>query len=407
MNVVIWGTGRIYERYKGKLSSWHIIALLDNDIKKQGICIDGYSVFAPVRLRELNYDAVYILSISYMEIKQQLMEIGCEREKIFNYTDLVKTDFPIIMKIYPDKNVWRSSCMGKRILFFTHTLKISGAPRALLNTACILKKKGYLTVICAEEEGSLADEIIQAGIMLVINSNLRNPDTLTWNWIMSFDLLWFNTISWYNGIEHYIDYGKKIVWWIHEGPYPEKKKERYKNIGDLIRKGKINIFAGGDIAKEFLESCDPKIVTRNLLYGIPENRRIKKSQNGKEKICFALIGSIDSRKGQDIYCNALTKMADKFREKAEFWIIGDNNIGDDIFYQNIVEYEKKKYVKIFCGMKYEQLQKLYCNIDVVVCPSRMDPMPIVLTEGLMQEKICITSEYTGTSRLMKDKENGL
>ena len=51
--------------------------------------------------------------------------------------------------------------------------------------------------------------------------------------------------------------------------------------------------------------------------------------------------------------------------------------------------------------------KKYEEIDVVVCPSRNDPMPVVVTEGMMMKKVCIVSEDVGQATILTDGESGL
>ena len=63
---------------------------------------------------------------------------------------------------------------------------------------------------------------------------------------------------------------------------------------------------------------------------------------------------------------------------------------------------------IYAGLlDIDEMQVLYEKIDVVVCPSREDPLPVVLTEGMMNKKLCIMSDNTGTASLIKHKQNGL
>ena len=64
-------------------------------------------------------------------------------------------------------------------------------------------------------------------------------------------------------------------------------------------------------------------------------------------------------------------------------------------------------VKIL-GLKTQaEIQTLYKAIDVVVCPSYEDCLPIVLTEGFMNSKVCIASDNTGTVHFITEKVNGL
>ena len=57
-------------------------------------------------------------------------------------------------------------------------------------------------------------------------------------------------------------------------------------------------------------------------------------------------------------------------------------------------------------MNQEQLDRFYQHIDVLLCPSRDDPMPIVVTQAMMHAKPCIISENVGQSEYIKQGENG-
>ena len=63
--------------------------------------------------------------------------------------------------------------------------------------------------------------------------------------------------------------------------------------------------------------------------------------------------------------------------------------------------------EVYGSVSHERMLELYKEIDVVVCPSRNDPMPVVLTEGMMHRKVCIASDMTGTAELITPFENGL
>ena len=64
-------------------------------------------------------------------------------------------------------------------------------------------------------------------------------------------------------------------------------------------------------------------------------------------------------------------------------------------------------MKVFGSIDHGDLLKIYSEIDVVVCPSRNDPMPVVLAEAMMNKKICVASDMTGTAEMIIPYENGL
>ena len=48
----------------------------------------------------------------------------------------------------------------------------------------------------------------------------------------------------------------------------------------------------------------------------------------------------------------------------------------------------------------------YENIDVVVCPSTDDPMPVTATEAMSFYRTCMVSTGTGTAGLVTDGKDG-
>jgi glycosyltransferase involved in cell wall biosynthesis len=42
----------------------------------------------------------------------------------------------------------------------------------------------------------------------------------------------------------------------------------------------------------------------------------------------------------------------------------------------------------------------------LICASRDDPMPVVVTEAMMFSKVCICSENTGSANIIQDGNSG-
>lgn len=83
--IVIWGVGVMAEGLEKcfDLSAAEIVCYIDSDASKQNGSIRGKKVFAPEKIREVEFDYVFISSVVYQhEILLQLNELGVEREKI-------------------------------------------------------------------------------------------------------------------------------------------------------------------------------------------------------------------------------------------------------------------------------------------------------------------------------------
>ena len=68
---VLFGTGDCYQRYRHWFRGRQVLAILDNDRKKQGTTLDGNPVIPPEEVTGLPFDAVVILSFYVTEMKKQ------------------------------------------------------------------------------------------------------------------------------------------------------------------------------------------------------------------------------------------------------------------------------------------------------------------------------------------------
>ena len=75
---------------------------------------------------------------------------------------------------------------------------------------------------------------------------------------------------------------------------------------------------------------------------------------------------------------------------------------------NIIENAKiaMRQIEWMEELPQEELDQYYENIDVLICPSRDDPMPIVVTQAMMHEKTCIVSDEGGQAEFIIHKKNG-
>ena len=116
------------------------------------------------------------------------------------------------------------------------------------------------------------------------------------------------------------------------------------------------------------------------------------------------IGYIESRKGQDILIEAIKHMPEDLRAKAVFYIVGQDSSA-------MAAQIKKEIVCmpeiIMTGtVNRKQINEILNKVDVLVCPSREDPMPTVAAEAMMYSVPCLVSSATGTVSYLSNEENG-
>ncbi len=413
MKLIVFGTGVYYQKRKEQFDIVEKVAFIDNNAAIQNTCIDGTPVLSPEAAKDLEYDYVCVMSNQYaVEMIKQLMLLGYDSDKIIGfgtYTKLVR-------------NVTREGCMQVhyknlpkqvqekkgRVLLVTHELSLSGAPVVLFYAAEILKKNGYEPVMLSPQDGKLREVIMNKGITVVIDFAITGQNAYLYDWMGEFDAVIICTLTYGELIGELADFPKPIIWWLHEseevysGWWPKAKPER---IGE-----NVSIYAGGHHAlntyKKYFGNDDCKM----LLYGIPnENTNAMQGYERKhEGIVFAVVAVLQPRKGQDIFVEAIKKMKDSDKENAEFWLIGPDPGIYPEFVENLTEaVGTEPKIKMMGEWPMEKLMEEYPNIDVIVCPSRDDPMPVVLPEAMMFYKPCIVAKGAGTVAFIEDKRNGL
>lgn len=399
MRIIIFGTGLYYRNRKHNLKERDIIAFMDNDPAKHDSILDGCLILPVERGIQLNYDYIVLMARTdnREEMENQLLGMGVEANKIIDYDQYLNCcRVQSITVYYKNGEQEMIPREGKKILLLSHELSLTGAPLVLFNAALILKKNGYHPVFMSPFDGELRDVVLDHDIPVVIEKNITKANKAIWNWIASFDLVWVNTLSFSYLIDDLSADGIPAVWWLHEGDIS------YEIIGmnKMPKSSKIiDTYAVGTLAinsyKKYLERNDISC----LLYGVPDERP-------KDKIRFVLSGTISNRKAQDIFVDAIMLLDEKVMEQCEFTIIG--SIIEQYIYDQIVSKAANiSNLHIMESVRHEQMLQMYENIDVIVCPSRVDPMPVVVTEGLMNSKICIVSDHTGFADIITSGKDGL
>lgn len=396
MRVVIFGTGKYYHRIKEKIrEDVEVVALIDNDSSKWGKWIDGVEVFSPVKLSEIKYDIIFLASLSYGEMRVQLSKMGIPGSRILDINYSGK-----ICEYTPAEYYGIPQLPGKmgNILLFSHNLSMTGAPNVLFIAAGIMKKAGYCVVVVSREDGGLKERFLELGINVVIMRDTYYKNTEFRKLVDWADRILVNTIRLYHVIEEILDLNKKIIWWIHEVNGFEDIEDR---LFDSINKRKgIFVYAVSPLVmKKLLQRTGADFKAEKLEFGL-ENYKVEAKEN-RQKIIFALIGTIVRHKGQDIFIRAVERLPQSCKDTAEFWIVGRGQLAAE-------DLERvDSCIKITGEIDIRKMPELYHRIDVVVCCSREEPMSVVVVEGCMNGKLVIVSDAAGIADYITDRSDGL
>lgn len=406
MNIILFGLGKFYKENRETLqgtSDLEIAALTDNNTALWGQKVDGTWVIPPTEIQSVQYDNILIMSLYKNEIFQQLLDLGVDEECIFTWDRFLAGQLSDSVKEFSEVPIEEGT--GRNVLIVSQELGYDGGSLAVWNAAMAMKRYDMAVCIAVSGgNGKLINEIKSQGIMIVICPTLPYVFDMEKEWIGKFDVIMVNLFTMLESA-YEISKFRPVLWWIHEAEFI------YQPILDKypvsVRKEqflKVNICSVSRAAREnFNQMFDDKC-KNILMLGIPDEASgMAQNIQCRERIVFAVIGTIYPIKAQHIFVSAAANMANG--QNAEFWIIG--RPADSDYYQKIEGMcHSQPHVKLLGELTRKKLYDIFREIDVVVCTSPYESLPTVIIEAMMFGKVCITTENTGIVDYIQDGVNG-
>lgn len=400
MKFAIFGTGNYARAFSKVLKNDDIFGYIDNDKNKQGKEFEGKKIFAPNEIEYGNIDYVIIAVFKSKDITAQLTGMGVDESKIISYKDIGgKFGLHIYINNCGDQieiKHWKFT--KKSLLVMVHELSRTGVPVAAMHLAELLRELGYVVVIGSLRNGSMACELQERNIPYIENLEAFYGCDDFKTSINSFDGVIMGTLAVAQFIGNFESYRNPIFWWINETH--EDVFENYK-----LPKHRANIFylADGDRTVKMFKTYYPERDVSNLYYYLPEEDE-RKSVVSNEKLCFGMVGSHVRRKGQDVLVAAIKRIPDEIRKNMVFYIIGPENGSYTKEWKTQADMITE--IKMIGELSQSELKRMYSEFDVLICPSRDDTVPIVVTQAFQNSIPCIVSNQVGQSMYMKNDYGG-
>lgn len=406
MELIIFGIGDIYNRFKGRISKEDkVIAALDNNMLLQGENVDGIMVYHPMKISKLKYDKVIIMSNYALEMKQQLLSFGVPKEKIQHYREFFCEQRSGKYEIFCSN---KRSFQKKKCLIITSFLGYHGGAIVAAYTAMALNLKEYNAVIAAPDgDRHFIDEFNKKGIDFILYNNLQFPTANELDWLHEYDSIIVNTYPMILCALEIIKFRKAILW-LHESEFSLETMSFWKDrIEKYISNKNLIIYAVSKVAKDNFTKYIPKVTckVRILPFGIPDERSTV-SLRKNQKMKFAVVGSIIPIKQQLLFLEAVKMLEPQYKGQSEFFIIGKD--GDPDYSKKVSKLAMTlPNVYVTGELSRAEMEDVYKVMDVLVIPSTQEPMSIVAVEAMMHEKICIVSNAAGIYEYIIPEYNGL
>lgn len=291
-----------------------------------------------------------------------------------------------------------------RILFITHQLSKTGAPIVLLDLIRYYKKQGHEILVMSMAEGELRDVLENMGIPVMIREHFLVDFECFLKQAEVFDFIIANTLITFEAI-HVLKYSHvPVIWWLHEGrqyfEYFEKTLPDFHSLPAHIRIYAVSSYVQHAI-KELYGYFAPL-----LPIGIRDVYRPQKN-GGNKRLKFLVSGTYSKLKGQDLLAEALRKIPLEYRDSFQIEFYGNLKMRDEAVFGAVQELEKQySNLSVMPFVSHEEMLKRIATADLILIPSRVDPLPTVAAEAMMEHVPCIISDVCGIAAFLEDGKSG-
>lgn len=285
-----------------------------------------------------------------------------------------------------------------KILIIVHQLDFSGVPVLSKKIAELFSSDPRAAVI-TPFDGPLRQSCLDSGVPVIVAPSFFMKDNGAKEFKKAgFSVCLFNTLCLASVFLRCTKIIPSLLW-IHENWTPDYLPEP---IRDQLANAPF-IFATSDFTMNAVRKYAPLV--RHLPYPVVDfGGKTKKAT--PEFFRFALVAKLENRKGQDIAIRAFRDLPEKYRKKASLTLIGDSITAD-------LPAELKKLAGNESNIEFRDTIRdpkayhaLYDRIEVLLCPSRTDPMPLVVFDAMMHGCPVILSDTVGQKDYIRNGKNG-
>jgi glycosyltransferase involved in cell wall biosynthesis len=123
-------------------------------------------------------------------------------------------------------------------------------------------------------------------------------------------------------------------------------------------------------------------------------------------VVIGVFGSYEPRKGQDLAVEGMLSLPHELRARAELTLFGRTL---DVSFRNHIEQIAggDPSIVFFGEVNHNKCLRQMAASDIILVPSRDDPLPFVTLDALWLGKTLVCSAATGTSTYLQEGKSGL
>ncbi|MEU6135258.1 glycosyltransferase [Nocardioides sp. NPDC047086] len=300
------------------------------------------------------------------------------------------------------------SATPRRIVFISPEMIYAGAPRSLLRMCKVAAAQGFEPVVWTAKPGPFAKEFEAYGFRVeVVRTNPARPNKVFNRLPDGVELVVCNTVvtdDYVRALEGRVP----VVWYVREASnlpdFFRSNPERRETLRHSKSVCVVSEYAAAAVAK-YAEG--PIEVVHNSVEDVAELAGPYEFEAGG-KHRFIQLGTIEHRKGYDLFVAAYKSLPETYRERAELHFAGGFiNSGSSFSSYLFGQIEGDEGIH-FHGLVSDERRKieLLSRMDTVVVASRDESFSLVALEGAMLSKPLIVTENVG-AKYVVDDDNGL
>ncbi|MDQ3313138.1 MAG: glycosyltransferase [Verrucomicrobiota bacterium] len=293
------------------------------------------------------------------------------------------------------------------LLFVSHDLSLSGAPMMLLNAALWCQQHGYFITLMSPLGGALQARFEAADIPVIIDPLIATGHESFRRLARDFDGAVANTILSGPAVRALHAERVPVLWWLHE---PASVGEHYlaesAKLRGALPLADIVVAPSEQTAAVYRAYTErPVHCLRNATPDLGKNN--ERARDDFRPLKFLLLASVEPRKGQDVFVDAIALLPRELQQKAEWEIAGrvlDPDFGSKITALSI----NLASLTVSGAAGHAEAIELLRSADVLVCASRDEAMPTVtLLEAMSLGKAVIVTAVGGAAEFAAHGENAL
>jgi glycosyltransferase involved in cell wall biosynthesis len=277
-------------------------------------------------------------------------------------------------------------------LLVTHDLSRSGAPRLMLEMALMLRGDGHEVALLSPFPGPILTDVLDAGIHVIIDRDLASSSWLP-DLAKRARLVVCNTVETRDVVRR-VSPLAPVLWYLHEVSLLEERLKEAATLDAIAATGVL--WAGSALCGDIVRPVrsDVGIVP----YGIEAPPFAPPP--GGERFTVAVLGSIESRKGQDLAVAAMTMLPPSIRDRIQLQLFG--RVLEPVFAHEVMTQVDGVAVRYGGELDKAGVTSAMQSADAILVPSRDDTLPLVSLDTLGLGRMLLLAPTVGTTAWVTD-----